>query len=356
MYVSKLHLSNFRNFKDATFYFEKNINFVLGNNGVGKTSLLESLYYLCVAKSFRNSSHVNIINIDSDQFILNSIFNDKNLISHKLNISRNSKGDLVVKCNDEYIRKVSSLASLNFILPLTFKKGDTIFDIPPQKRREFLDCGCFYNYKDYICLINNYKNILKNRNLILQSRKFIDSLFIWNKLFCETVTSITIARQNYLKELSDIFQNLILFFFQNLNEKISISYYSGYKEKLSLEEQLDMISSKELALGVTCIGPHKADFIIKIGDINAIDFLSRGQKKIFSIVLRFAQGLLYSKISNDNCIFLLDDLGSELDYETIEKIFQFIENSIFNKHQFIITMINDTRFNNRYSKYNSIVL
>jgi DNA replication and repair protein RecF len=346
MYIKKLNLTNFRNFKTASVNLCNGMNYFYGKNGSGKTSIIESIYYLSLARSFRTNKNSVIINHDSKELTIFADLISKQSIEGKLGLTRDLNGHIIVKYNGEYVEKVSFLANvicIQLIAPDTFM----MFDGGPNLRREFIDWGCFYHFPNYGIKYFEYKKILKQRNALLQSKTSESYLSIWDKSFIEASIIINNYRNEYLSIFNEKAGNIINSMLPD--SQLSIELISGFKtDPSSFEEQLKKSRDREYLLGYSLFGPHKSDLKVKSNNDNVIDVFSRGQQKLLITSMRLAQGELYQDSSHNNCVYLIDDITSELDDISKLSLFNYI-NLHMNNSQFIITSLNklDTSmFNN----------
>ena len=344
MFLKSLKLVNFRNFKNFDIEPGRGINLIVGENGSGKTALLESIYYLSLARSFRTSNHNAIINFDSKEFFLNAKLFDNNEPDkiHVLGLSRDSYGKILAKLDGSYISKISVLASnicIQFLSPSSFD----LLDGSPSNRREFIDWGCFYHFENYSFYFQQYKQVLKQRNALLQQKKSNEEILFWTKKFIEISLIINSFREKYLEIFNEKVKKIFEYFFSNLELQISLT--PGFKTTVNdFTQQLNDSFSKEIMFGYSLFGPHKSDLKIKINGKNVVDIFSRGQQKLLVIALRISQGLIYEEIIQNNCIFLIDDLTSELDKNAQNKLFSYIKNFL-NNSQFFITLLSDSYAN-----------
>lgn len=336
MFINKIQLNSFRNFKFASLEASRGVNVLHGINGSGKTSIIEAIYYLSLARSFRTQKNNAIINSDDNQLTLFAeLINESNDIG-KIGIMRNISGDILVKYNGTIVNKVSFLAN-NLCVQLISPDSFSMLEGGPNLRREFLDWGCFYHYPQFSEVYLKFKKVLKQRNALLQSKSTNEQLQPWNELFLNSSLDVNKYRTDYLelfnREATKIINELLPSF------TVSIELSSGFKiDKASFEDQLFKSKEREFAFGYSLFGPHKADLKIKIGGKNAVDVLSRGQQKLLMIALRLVQGELYQTKLSSNCVFLIDDVTSELDMQNQLRLLNYI-GKLAQRTQFFITVL-----------------
>lgn len=340
MYIEHLILSNFRNFTDVSIYPSKGINIINGINASGKTSLLESIYYLSLARSFRTSNTTSIINHGKKNLTVSAtLINDNNYgLKHNLGIKRESSGKFIVKFDTKIINRASFLAS-NICVQLISPDTMNLIDGSPSIRREFIDWGCFYLFNDFADTYQKFKHVLKQRNSLLQSNNDIDFFDCWNDQFIEYSQKINNFRKQYLILFNEEIINIVNRILPSI--KISLVLSPGFKEsKEEFKLQLKNSYSREKILGFSTFGPHKSDLKIKANEKLTSEILSRGQQKLLIIIMRITQGLIYNKTQNKKCILLIDDITSELDSNSLSILCEYLKENI-SDFQCFITSINN---------------
>ena len=338
MPLELLNIYNARNIKELSFKPSKNFNIIYGANGSGKTTILESIYFLLRARIFRNNKYKSFINCNNDCCTIFSKFSSSNTdnsnssSSFNLGISR-SKDKLqpLIHLNNTKVSslsQISNLAILGLITPESFN----LLDSGPGIRRKFLDWGVFHVEHQFIHYWKSYRKILNNRNNLLKiyknNYKSLDSVpkNLLNNLNCWTPQLIDLNEKlNLLRsiQLNNIIENFRLFlgkFCDDLNNNISIEYYQGWTSNISFEEYLNTKLENDISSGYTRYGTHRSDILIKYKRMSANDILSRGQKKIIIICLILAQFYFLKTRNklNNHSLLLLDDMDSELDQNNLD--------------------------------------
>ena len=348
MYLESIKLRNFRNFKDAEIEASSGINIIYGQNGSGKTSLLESAYYLSLARSFRTNRALYIVNEDAKSFTLFSKVIDDNGHGHKLGIERDAQGTINIRYDGNNLSRISELAQ-NLCVQFIAPENLSLLDDGPGERRAFLDWGGFYHFPNFCSCFNEFKAILKQRNALLTQKADSFYLDFWDRQFIEINEKLNAFRNEYItlfnKEVAPIIERFLP------NYKISIELAPGFRVG-DLASQLKDALAREYVLGYTVYGAHKADLKFKANGRLASEVLSRGQSKLLVIALKIAQGMIFSRCCNKSCVFLIDDITSELDPEKVKLLFSFIE-SLADKHQFFISCLDEKLFNDFGTHHNS---
>lgn len=310
MAILTLELTQFRNITQTTLSCSPQFNLLFGNNGAGKTSILEAIYYIGTGKSFRTNHHDRVIASEMSEFILFAQVSPDRHNKHQIGLQRNRNGVGKIHLDQE---SISSIVPVSYLLPVQFIGSDShrILSDGPKCRRQFLDWGLFHTNTLFYSHWKSFQKILMQRNAVLKAKAPIDELRIWNETFAIEGNILNQMRQVYVAEFAIIFNAII----EKLLPEVSVSlnYSPGWNDSVDLFDHLNKHVSRETFVGHSLFGPQRADLVIKSGALPAHDILSQGQQKLVSYALRLAQGIHYKKISEKQPIYLIDDLPSELD-------------------------------------------
>lgn len=320
MLINKIKLKNFRNFKDKEFEFNKKTILIEGQNGTGKTSLLEALYYSCYLKSFRMYDGANLINFDSDYFFID-VELENNGETDQLQIAFSKKKEKLVKLNKKSVSNYKQILEKHIIVSIT---EDDLLVIQgyPKFRRQFLDQVLTLLDLNFVFLNREFKKILQQRNTLLIKRtvdiSINSELYIWSKQLWEKSIEIQKRRIEILQDLQKEVNHLLKENF--LDEKLEIilnyvpkkiiinqkfeDFWDDYKKNIFLSE---MRWKRSL------FGAHLDDFSITFRKQKARIFASRGQQKLIVFLLKVAQ-LNMLHINQKNSCLLIDDFLTDLDF------------------------------------------
>lgn len=331
MHLSHLTLQNFRSYGQKTFEFEPKINLILGQNGSGKTNILEAIYFLSSGKSFRASSSFQLINWNESYSIvkgsLTSCEIEVQLVKNPATASLSRKFfiDQTVKTRNRY------LGTLKVVI---FEPEDIrLVTGSPSRRRDFLDSIFSTIEWRYSSALSQFHRALKHRNelldLIRNNQAQRSELYYWDQSLIKNSTIIHDYRQKFINSAN-------LFFQTHSNSEIntiSLHYFPSILTTAKLESQ----TSTEIAQGHTLSGIHRDDFnfsnsIFPADDTNLAFWGSRGQQRLAVLALRLAQINYLETEYNDKPILLLDDIFSELDQNHRELV-----GHICQKYQTIFT-------------------
>ncbi|MFT3741678.1 MAG: DNA replication/repair protein RecF [Gammaproteobacteria bacterium] len=318
MHLSALKVHQFRNLADIHLSPAPTLNFLYGANGSGKTSLLEAIHYLSLAKSFRTRHNQHIIQHQTDAFTLFGQLHDGEHTT-PIGMERSNKGELKIRLAGETI---PSIVSLTQLLPIQLLTPDSrsLLTGSSKLRRQYLDWGVFHVEPSFLEHWQRTQRLLKQRNagLRLPTRK--DLLQLWDQDLAQTVHILDLLRRSYIEKLANVFIPMGQGFLQG-KYTLSLRYKAGWDETTGLAQTLAQSLARDLQLGYTQYGPQRADLVVKVdGNLAAHEVLSQGQQKLVVYALRLAQGSLLYQLSGKNCIYLLDDFTAELDQHSREQV------------------------------------
>ena len=338
MKLDKVQITQFRNIESATIFPSPHLNVVVGQNGSGKSSFLESLHYLGFGRSFRTNKHKSVIQSTQSQFSVFAECTDHKDEQHKIGIMRNTKDEFLCSINGERSQRLANLVSYIPVQIFTPQSTDMLIG-PPTHRRRFIDWGLFHVEQSFYTQSVNYAKILKQRNALLKYQQIgkkidIAQMDYWSHQLAIYGEKIDKDRQNYISALKIIFKRISEQFLPEFS--LEISYNRGWDSETDFLAALQQKLPYDSRIGYTSIGIHKADLRIKADGALAIERLSRGQLRMLVAALQLSQTLHLFEATNKSGIFLLDDIGAELDLDKRQK---FIEALLDTNTQLFVTAI-----------------
>lgn len=311
MSLIRLNVTDFRNLAAAKLHpIATGFNFLYGNNGSGKTSLLEAIYYLSRGRSFRSSAVTRIINHAATQFSLHAQILATNQQAISVGVERQRTGRARIRLAGQEAASLIELAQHTPVL-LMNSNCYNLLESGPIFRRKYLDWGAFYLIPTFLTAWKQYERALKQRNAALQQRANKAELIIWSDELIKTALELDQLRTHFTEQLLPVLQQI-------LSElltvpELKIEYYPGWEKGLPFAEAIAASFDKDRYVGHTHTGPHRADLSMTVKHIPLKDILSRGQQKLFVCAMIVAQGALLQQAIQRKPIYLIDDLPAELD-------------------------------------------
>jgi DNA replication and repair protein RecF len=309
--IASLHINHFRNLVCAELAFAcSGINLIYGNNGSGKTSLLEAIYYLGMGRSFRSANQSRLIHQASTQLTIFSKIVNGLQQQISLGIEKNSVGAMRLRVDG---RDASRFSELACYLPIRLidTQSHHLFESGPAFRRKFLDWGLFYQSDAFLSCWRHYERALKQRNVLLRDKSARNDLKPWTDELVRQGLILTGMRQAYVSALLPIVLEITSRLLGDIN--VTIRYDAGWEKDEDLATRLEQTYFEEIRAGYTLRGPHRADMEVLINEVPVKHFLSRGQQKMLICAMIVAQGRLLMEQANKRLIYLIDDLPAELD-------------------------------------------
>lgn len=330
MHLRKITLVNFKNFESQSFDFEDRINCFVGNNGVGKTNVLDAIYYLSFAKSYFNPVDTQNIRHSEDFFVVEGAYQIKDKVDTVIcSLKRGAKK--VLKRNGKAYEKFSEHIGYLPLVIITPADRDLIVE-GSDVRRKFIDGVISQSNKHYLQTIINYNKVLAQRNSLLKyfalNRTFdAVNLKVYNEQMQIYGSVIYEKRKAFLSEFIPIFKRR----YKSLTsskEDVNLVYKTQLNE-VSLLELFEQNLERDKVLQFTSSGIHKDDLTFEINGYPVKKFGSQGQQKSYLIALKLAQFDFIKAQSKIKPILLLDDIFDKLDDLRVEQLINLVNNNEF---------------------------
>ena len=323
MRVTHLSLTDFRSYSHLNLEFEPGQNIFIGENGEGKTNIIEALMYLALLSSHRISTDQPLVKLGSERaYIRAKVESDdrSTLLELEINAAKANRA----KINQNPARSQKEL--LGIVKSICFSPEDLdLVRGDPSERRSFMDQLLIQRSPRLAGVITDYERALKQRNSLLKSRAPIAALEPWNEHLANFGSEVVAGRLMLIKEIEPLFQNA----YKNISEKKEASL--GYKSSIpspsinkaeNKEKILAVINElniQERERGVSLVGPHRDDLLLNLGDHPVKGYASHGESWSIALSLRLASYQLFIN-DGDKPILILDDVFSELDEGRREKL------------------------------------
>ncbi len=339
MRVSCIALRQFRNYHDQKINIDHNINVFIGDNGQGKTNILEAIYLSAIGRSHRTAIDNEIIHWDHDEATIEINFERHQVIHHLLvRIKRGEKKQFIL--NDHIVKTKELIGTLNVVL---FSPEDLLFiKGAPVLRRRFMDIEFSQTSKIYYQELMKYNRIVQQRNHLLKKVKEklakIDQLDSWDDQLCLLAASLVKRRQEALKKVS-MLANLMHRKLTDSQETLTTTYHQPYFQE-GIDEQhhisdpdwykKKIITSRiiDIARGTTTVGPHRDDLWMFVNGISLRTYGSQGQQRTGALAYKLAEIEYIKSETGEYPVLLLDDVMSELDSIRREQLTLFVRDRI----------------------------
>ncbi|MDC0403471.1 DNA replication/repair protein RecF [Porticoccaceae bacterium] len=316
MHISRLDLFALRNLADVRLQCNPHSNILYGQNGSGKTSLLEGLSLLSRARSFRQRDSKTLINYQAQELVVSARCEPASaefVQTYTLGIKRPRTGSAQARCNGQPVASaldLSSLLPLQIIEPQSF----SLLEGGPLQRRQFIDWGVFHVEQGYKAHWRAYQRGLKQRNELLRRGRISDELLApWSAIVAEHGTALGCFREDYLAVLAPLVTEQLSRY--GALGDVTLAYQPGWSvEYANLLEALVASQDRDRRRGMTTVGPHRGELRVLVAGRVASEVLSRGEIKLLVYALKLAQAQFYAKKCGEPCVLAIDDLPAELDY------------------------------------------
>lgn len=346
MLIKKLELNRFRNYESQILEFDDGINIIYGNNGEGKTNIVEAIYLMSLGRSFRTSRDKEMINLNAETSYIKSLVESSGR-EFKIEYKIDKTSKKAIKINSLPIEKLTDL--LGIVNVVIFSPEDLkLVKEGPKERRAFIDREISQIRPKYYQLLHSYhKNLIQRNNLLKDFEIDKILLDVYDSNLSEIGYKIIEYREEFLREIAEIAsdnhykissgkENLEINYEKNISAKSKEDYYSIMKDS----------QNKDILKKTTSFGIHKDDIDIKINGIDLRSYGSQGQKRSAAISLKLSEIELIYRLKGEYPIVLLDDIFSELDPMRQNMLLD-----TFKKTQTFVTAAEDVNVDIKNTKY-----
>ena len=310
MALQSLLVQNLRIIENLEASFAADANLFVGENGAGKTSILEAIDILSRGRSFRERRTSPLLRKDTEQLTVSGKITSIEQTTH-LGVQKSTR-QTILHCNQEKVASISNHASF---LPVLSMHPDThqLIQGSGKHRRNYLDWSAFHVKPLFLRKWREYSKCLRQRNVALRDQASADEVSVWTKQLSAIGEEVNDARSEIFQEITPIFAEFISILLPE--REVSLEYHRGWPEGDSLASTLQAMYSQEIHSKTTRRGPHRADIKIFLNQQEASAAASRGQQKLIAASLLLAQIDHIQRYSEQKCVVLLDDIRAELDQQ-----------------------------------------
>lgn len=319
MQITKLSLQNFRNHRATTLTLTPGINLLVGANAQGKTNLLEAIYLACVGRGWRTVRDAEMIEFGQERALVHVTAAKRyGTVEIAIQINQGTKKSIAI--NQVPIAKVAELlGQINcvFFSPDELK----LVKEAPADRRRFLNIDLSQLDKSYFYALGRYNKILAERNAYLKNNPAPRELSIWDDQLVQVGQLLIAKRQAFVAKLTPYVERQHAALTGN-QERIQITYETSP----DLARDLAAARERDLRLRTTTVGPHRDDLAILINGQDVRTYGSQGQQRTVALSIKLGELALFTDLTGEAPILLLDDVFSELDSSRQERLLTAIQN------------------------------
>lgn len=314
--LQRLVFNGLRNLAPLDCGIDGDVLLITGNNGSGKTALLEGIALLSSGRSFRENRLQRCQQWQAPQLTLYAEVTNR-LGEQRLGWQR-EKQQSTLRLNGETAPNQAMLAQQLPVQIFSPESQDTLTQ-GPNERRRFIDWGAFYHQPNFLSAWRHYQHALKQRNHALRQQRPNAEITLWHKPLLEAALQVHDIRLRYLNALAKTAQPILTQVSDSLAD-INLAYHAGWDSEQDLLSLWQNQLPHDRQLGYTQAGPHRADLKLRLNERDALSVLSRGQQKLLALSLLLAQSQHLRQALVETPILLLDDLAAELDQEHQQRV------------------------------------
>lgn len=329
MWLKRISILNYKNLEQAELTFSHKMNGIIGKNGMGKTNLLDAVYYLSFCKSATNPIDSQNIRHEADFFVLQGFYENDRQEPEEIYCGLKRKQKKQFKRNKKEYTRLSDHIGL---IPLVMvSPADSLLIAGgSEERRRFMDVVISQYDREYLDALIRYNKALLQRNTLLKSETEPEEelMTVWEEMMATAGETVYDKRKAFIEEFIPIFQSYYAYISQG-SEEVSLQYQSHASEG-RLCDILAANRQRDRIMGYSLKGVHKDDLIMQLGDFPIKREGSQGQNKTYLIALKLAQFEFLKRTGNHATpIVLLDDIFDKLDASRVEQIVKLVEGDSF---------------------------
>ena len=312
MYVTRLEIRRLRRFAEVSLSPGAGLNLITGDNGAGKTSILEALHLMAYGRSFRGRVRDGLVQGGQEALEVFVQWRESESANPRKAGLRHTGKDWEGRLDGAAVAYLGDLCAA--LAVVSFEPGSHLLITGgAESRRRYLDWGLFHVEPNFLGLWRRYARALKQRNALLKRRGSGAQLDAWDRELAEAGEPLSRDREHYLDALQPYFAALTAEWVPAIGVT-SLEYLPGWRrDEFPLADALLLARERDQAVGFTTVGPHRADWQIHFGNLAGRESLSRGQAKLTALSALMAQAAHYQQSRGEWPIIVLDDLASELD-------------------------------------------
>jgi DNA replication and repair protein RecF len=339
MFLESIYCNNFRNFESLNLDFLKGRNLIVGDNSVGKTNLIEMVYFLSTFSSFRTQRVENLVRFGEDFFIISGIYGNT-----EVRVRYSGKKEIFI--DDSVQKSIKDAFGTIPVVALTNEDVE-IVNGGPGNRRYFMNVSISLYDRKYLDYLYEYRRAKKQRNkLLLNAKKGerLGNFELWEKQLIKLIYPIVKTRSSFIKKLSSYTREI----FEELTGKeVTIKYVPG-TDCDNIGEEFNRKRQQEIEAGYTLIGPHRDEIMFEVEGHPAKEVSSFGIKKLLITSLKIGISRILADIRGEEPILLIDEMLGGLDKRNSDSLAKFLKKA---KQVLITTTKEDIKYDKDYNRY-----
>jgi len=325
MSIHRLKIISVRNHKEAEFFFSRGVTVIWGENGSGKTAVLEAIHMISIGRSFKTHRQRELINVEKNELFIQGDFSNNNQEDHVASSVTKTSGQ-IIKLNGKNIHSRKELLGRNIVVVLS-PEQQNITKGAPEERRRFFNKIFSVVSPAYFGVLQEYNRALKQRNaalLQLRDNRVKDSdLQSWTPILALSGLKLWGLRRQLMHQFKSTLGTVLNQFDRDI--ELEILYDPRQSNKEQYQNKLEKNINRDIVLGRTEHGPHRDNFIINWAGKNIKSYGSQGENKLCLILLKLAELFFVKEKTGKTPILLLDDLFAKLDLERCKKIVNLLQ-------------------------------
>lgn len=337
MILKRLSILNYKNIEQADLELSPNVNCFIGQNGMGKTNLLDAIYYLSFCKSATNPIDSQVMRHEADFFVVQGLYQTEHGEEEDIYCGMKRRQKKTFKRNKKAYQRFSEHVGFIPLVMVSPSDGELILG-GSEERRRFMDVAISQHDKEYLSQLIHYDKALQQRNALLKQEEEPDAelLGLWEEMMARSGEIIYQRRKAFIEGLTPIFQ---AFYTQISGERETVSLdYLSHGDRGPLLNTIANGRAKDRIMGYSLHGVHKDDLVMQLGGYPIKREGSQGQSKTYLIALKLAQFDYLRRLGSETPILLLDDIFDRLDASRVEQIIRLVSGDTFG--QIFITDVN----------------
>lgn len=328
MILKRISILNYKNLEQVELSFSPKLNCFFGQNGMGKTNLLDAVYFLSFCKSAGNPIDSQNICHDADFFVIQGFYEAADGTPEEIYCGMKRRQKKQFKRNKKEYKRLSD--HIGFLPLVMVSPADSeLIAGGSDERRRFMDVVISQYDKEYLDALIRYNKALVQRNTLLKSEQPVEEelFLVWEEMMAQAGEVVFRKREAFIREFIPIFQSFYSFISQD-REKVGLSYDSHARDA-SLLEVLKESRARDQIMGYSLRGVHKDELNMLLGDFPIKREGSQGQNKTYLVALKLAQFDFLKRTGTTVPLLLLDDIFDKLDASRVEQIIKLVAGNSF---------------------------